>query len=140
MIPKWTPFYRTLKDRKSILKFQRGRLRGWSHLQFRIPYGSYFGDICDNFDRSCPSTQSPTQKLEHGLSTLKSQGILPILVSFLMIFKALQGELFRIKIDSLGYKIPKFSEFNLDIMGVTGGEKYFISKLVQSNRTTSGQW
>ena len=30
-----------------------------------------------------------------------------------MISKALQTELFRIKIDSLGKKIPKFPEFNL---------------------------
>ena len=63
----------------------------------------------------CPPTQTPTQKLKYEFSTLKSQEISSILISFLMIFKALQAELFRIKTDSLGKKIPKFPEFNLII-------------------------
>ena len=35
-----------------------------------------------------------------------------------MISKALQTKLFRIKIDSLGKKIPKFPEFNLEIVEI----------------------
>ena len=42
--------------------------------------------------------------------------MVPTLISFGMIFKALQAQSFRIKIDSLGYKIQKFPEFNLYII------------------------
>ena len=52
-------------------------------------------------------------KVKTPISTLKSQGIVPILILFELIFNALQGQLFRTKIDSLGWKILKFQEFNL---------------------------
>ena len=61
----------------------------------------------------CPATQTPTQKLEIGFSMFSSQEIGPSLVSFQMIFEALQSELFRFKFHSLGSKILKIPEFNL---------------------------
>ena len=40
------------------------------------------------------------------------------LVSFIMIFEALQSELFRFQLQSLSRKIPKFPEFNLSMSGL----------------------
>ena len=51
-----------------------------------------------------------------------------------MISKALQTELFRIKIDSLGKKIPKFPEFNLAIdFMIAPHEHDNVSKLLRMN-------
>ena len=71
----------------------------------------------------CPTTLLPTQKMIHGFSTLKSQGIVLILISFQMISKALQTELFSIKIDSLGWPIPRIrpydgGNFSVDIFQI----------------------
>ena len=49
----------------------------------------------------CPPTQTPTQMLKRGCSIFSSQGIGSRLVSFQMIFEALQSELFRFNFHSL---------------------------------------
>ena len=64
---------------------------------------------------SSPSTQSPTQKEQNRFFTLKSRGIVTILISFWMISKALQTKLLKFKIDSLGWKISKSPEFYLSM-------------------------
>ena len=51
--------------------------------------------------------------LSWGFFIFGSQGIGSNLVSFQMIFEALQSELFRFKFHSLGFKLQKISEFNL---------------------------
>ena len=76
-------------------------------------------DICEKFVPSCPLTQTPTQKLKSGFSTSNSQGIASSLVSFQMIFEALQSELFRLKFPRLSSKILKIPEFNLKIIHTT---------------------
>ena len=65
--------------------------------------------------RSGPPTQTPTQKLESKFSMFSCQDNDSSLVSSKMIFGALQFELFRFKIHSLGSKILKFPEFNLNM-------------------------
>ena len=49
--------------------------------------------FAETLSRAVDRTLSPTQKLKHGFSTLKSQGIVPIFTSFAMISKALQPEI-----------------------------------------------
>ena len=61
-------------------------------------------------------TRTPTQKLKIGFPKISSQDIGSGLVSLKMIFGALQFELFRFKIHSLGSKILKFPEFNLRML------------------------
>ena len=51
--------------------------------------------------------QIPTQMLKSVFSMFSSKEIGPSLVSFQMIFEALQSELFRFKFDSLGSKTRK---------------------------------
>ena len=76
-----------------------------------------------NFDPWKPSTSlktsiptpTPTQKLKIGFWILNSQGISSTLISFRMIFKALQFALFGFKFQSLGSKVLKIPEFNLCI-------------------------
>ena len=72
-------------------------------------------DIYEKFAGGCPPTQTPTQKLKSGFPTSNSQGIASSLVSFQMIFEALQSELFRLKFPRLSSKILKIPEFNLTI-------------------------
>ena len=62
---------------------------------------------------SCPLTQTPTQKFKSWFSMFTSQGIASSLVSFQMIFEALQSELFRLKFPRLSSKILKIPESNL---------------------------
>ena len=69
-----------------------------------------------NLPGGCPPTQAPTQKLKSVFSILSSQETGSSSVSSKMIFGALQFELFRFKIHSLGSKILKFPEFNLAMM------------------------
>ena len=71
-------------------------------------------DLYRKFVARCIPTLSPTQKSKHGFSALKSQGIGTIFISSWMISEALQTELCRIRIDSLGEKIQNFPEFNLN--------------------------
>ena len=72
-------------------------------------------DICEKFVASSPPTSTPTQKLKSVFSILSSQETGSSSVSLKMIFGALQFELFRFKIHSLGSKILKFPELNLDM-------------------------
>ena len=65
------------------------------------------------FTASCPITQSPTQMLKSWFSEFSSQEIGSRLISFEMIFKSLQLELFRFWFHSLSSKILKIPEFNL---------------------------
>ena len=76
--------------------------------------GASFG-LYKKFARWCPPTKPPTQKFKIGFWILNSQGISSSLVSFGMIFEALQSDRFRFKFHSLGSKILKIPEFNLDI-------------------------
>ena len=62
-----------------------------------------------------PPTQTPTQKLKTGFLIFSSQEIGSGLVSFKMIFEALQSELFRLNFPSLSSKTLKIWEFNLMI-------------------------
>ena len=73
-------------------------------------------DIYEKFAGACPPTQTPTQKLKSWFSMSSSQGIASSLISFEMIFRVLQSELFRFKFKSLSSKIVKIPEFNL-VMG-----------------------
>ena len=72
-------------------------------------------DIYEKFAGGCPLTQTPTQKLKSGFPTSNSQGIASSLVSFQMIFEALQSEPFRLKFPRLSSKILKIPEFNLHV-------------------------
>ena len=72
-------------------------------------------DIYEKFAGACPPTQTPTQKLKSWFSMSSSQGIASSLISFEMIFRVLQSELFRFKFKSLSSKIVKIPEFNLRI-------------------------
>ena len=59
-------------------------------------------DQCENFVWECPPNQTPTQKLISEFSIFGSQlSLVSSLVSFQMIFKALQSELFRFKFHSM---------------------------------------
>ena len=64
----------------------------------------------------CPPTQTPTQKLKIEFSIFITQEIGSVLVSFEMIFQALQYELLSFKFHSPGSKILKIPEFNLVIV------------------------
>ena len=44
----------------------------------------------EKFVQGCPPTQTPTQKFQNDFSVSVSHGIMDILVSFEMIFQALQ--------------------------------------------------
>ena len=71
--------------------------------------------------RGFPPTQTPTQKLKIEFSQLSPHEIGSSLVSFLMIFKALQPDLFRLMFHALSSKVPKIPEFSLTIpYGVYG--------------------
>ena len=72
-------------------------------------------DISKKFVASCPPTETPTRKLKNEFSGRNSQGIYPNLEYFLMILKAIQTLLLKIKIHPLVKKTPKSSEFSLDI-------------------------
>ena len=72
-------------------------------------------DIYEKFAGACPPTQTPTQKLKSWFSMSSSQGIASSLISFEMIFRVLQSELFRFKFKSLSSKIVKIPEFNLSM-------------------------
>ena len=65
-------------------------------VRLRIILLRIFG-LCGNFVRWCPPTQTPTQKLDIGFSMFSYQEIGPRLVSFQMIFEALQSDLFTVK-------------------------------------------
>ena len=70
-------------------------------------------DTCQKFAASCPLTQTPTQIKKHEFLRFSSQEMGSSLVSLVMIFKALQSELFRFKFCTLTLKILKIPEFNL---------------------------
>ena len=72
-------------------------------------------DVYGKFVGRCPPTQTPTRKLNSGFLRFNSKEIGSSLVSLQTIFEALQSELFRYKSHSLGSKILKFPEFNLNI-------------------------
>ena len=59
-------------------------------------------DVCDNFARGCPPTHLPTQIFWKWFPTWKSHGMMVILVSFWWALKALQTQICRFKIHSLG--------------------------------------
>ena len=60
----------------------------------------FFSEIC--FSRAVNVRYRPRKKLKIDFRTLKSQGIILILISFQMISKTLLTEVFKIKVDSLG--------------------------------------
>ena len=72
-------------------------------------------DMNKKFVQGCPPTQTPTQKFQNDFSVSVSHGIMDILVSFEMIFQALQTWVSRLMIKSVKSKIPKFPEFSLFI-------------------------
>ena len=67
------------------------------------------------YKKNCPPTQTATQKLQREISLLDSQEIGSSLVSFQMIFVALQFEPSRFKFPFLISKIKKISELNRPI-------------------------
>ena len=69
----------------------------------------------EKFARGGSPTQTPTLTLKSGLYTFGSQDIDSSLVSFEMIFEALQLELFNFKLHSLSSTILKIPGFNLVI-------------------------
>ena len=75
-------------------------------------FGTSFGQY-KKLVRKRLLTQTPTQKFKIGFWILNSKGISSILVSFGMIFGALQSLIFWFKFYSLSSKIP---EFNLIIL------------------------
>ena len=58
-------------------------------------------DSYEKFDGGCPPTQPPTQKFKIRFSLFSSQEIGSSLISFQMIFKAPQSEVFRSNFNSL---------------------------------------
>ena len=70
-------------------------------------------DISEKFVASCAPMDTPTRKLKNEFSGRNSQGIYPNLEYFLMILKAIQTLLLKIKIHPLVKKTPKSSEFSL---------------------------
>ena len=56
--------------------------------------------------------QTPTQMFKIGFSMFISQGIGSALISFRMIFQALESEIFRLHFLSLSSKIPEFNTSN----------------------------
>ena len=70
-------------------------------------------DLYEKFARGCPPMHTPTQKFENGFSMFGYQEMSSGLVSFPMIFEALQSELLSFKFHSLNSKILKILEFNL---------------------------
>ena len=78
-------------------------------------------------------SQTPTQKLNNGFSIFIYQEIGRSLVSYEMIFEALQFELFRYKFYWLSFKILKIPEFNLNITYIVS--KYKLVYLVKTRHT-----
>ena len=70
-------------------------------------------DLYEKFVGVCPPMRTPTQKFKNGFSMFCSQEMSSGLVSFPMIFEALQSELLSFKLHSLNSKILKIPEFNL---------------------------
>ena len=79
-----------------------------------LSYASF--DPYEKFGGGCPPTQTPTQKFKIGFSMFSSQEIGSGLVSFQMIFEALQSDLVRFDFHSLRSKLKKIPEFNLDMI------------------------
>ena len=97
-------------------------------------FGSY-----EKFVGECPPTQTPTQMLKSVFSILSSQETGSSSVSSKMIFGALQFELFRFKIHSLGSKILKFPEFNLLIVAFDEAEKSMSKIKSQDKKDGKGK-
>ena len=76
-------------------------------------FGQKGSDLYEKFVAGCPPIQTPTQMFLCRFSFFGSQGIGSSLVIFWMIFQALQSELLRFKLHSLGSKLQKIPEFNL---------------------------
>ena len=74
-----------------------------------------FGSLDGSISKICPPTQAPTQMLKSEISLLDSQEIGSSLVSFQMIFVALQFEPSRFKFPFLISKIQKISKLNRPI-------------------------
>ena len=75
----------------------------------------WYGLESNKFVASCPPTQTPTQMLKRWFSIFSTQGIGSSLVSFQIIFEALQSELVIFDFYLMRSKLQKIPEFNLSI-------------------------
>ena len=83
----------------------------------------------------CPPTQTPKQKLKSGFLMLSSKQIGLNLVSYVMIFEALQRELFGMNFHSLSSEILKILEFNLIILNMS--PTHFVYNIRHERRRDS---